>query len=484
MKRRTFIKKAILLGAGLALPKVLLNCTSDVVVDPEQLNAGKKILVIGAGIAGLSAAASLADSGFDVQVMEASGRYGGRIKSVDFEGFTADHGASWIHGINGNPLYSLANDNAIQTTPTYYDPSRIFDVDGTEITQAEWDSILPYLDDLADIAYSHPDASLEDILGIIAPQLPADDKLIRLFYGAVRSEIEIPYAVDAKDISAKALLIEDSFPGDDVVFPSGMQQLTDVLARGLNIIYNTFVTKIDYSGEKVRVFATETSNVPADRSCNACHNQTNAISLPHTKVYEAERVVVALPIEMIKRENVVFYPPLPQEKKNALQNLQMGTMNKVFLKFDNRFWDDTSYFFEPLKTDYSRIVEFFNAASVGNHNVLIAFLAGYHAKSIESMNDTEVTEMIMQDLRQMFGNSIPQPVAMQRTAWHTQSLSLGCYPHLVPGGNINACDVLFENIDQKIFFAGDYTSKKYMATTHGAFLSGKKAAYEISKTWV
>ena len=321
--------------------------------------------------------------------------------------------------------------------------------------------------------------SLEGILAIIAPQLNLNERLTRLFYGALRSEIEIPYAVDAKDISARALLTEDSFDGDDVIFPSGMHQLTDVLAKDADIIYNTFVFKIDFSGSKIRIFTKKYEEVPEDRSCNACHNATNAVNITHDNIFEADKIVIALPMEMLKNGIISFVPSLPEEKQNALNGLQMGTMNKIFLKFEECFWNEDGFFLELLKNDHSHIIEFFNPVAVGEENILVGVLAGYHAKSIEYMSDEEVTELAMAELKGMYGEDIPQPVAIQRTAWHTNPLSLGCYPHLKPGFAMDICDTIAQPINDKVFFAGDSTSKNYLATAHGAYISGQRAAKEI-----
>ncbi len=68
-----------------------------------------KILIIGAGIAGLAAAQDLIQSGFDVTILEARARSGGRICPDDSLGLTVGRGATWIHGMEGNPITNLAH---------------------------------------------------------------------------------------------------------------------------------------------------------------------------------------------------------------------------------------------------------------------------------------------------------------------------------------------------------------------------------------
>ncbi len=469
--RRLFISQAILASIGLA---ILPHCKRRPVT---PVPVKKNIIVIGAGIAGLAAAKTLIDGGFQVTVLEASDRYGGRINSIKMDGYTADFGASWIHGIEGNPLYHLANSNAIATKQTHYDPSYIFDMDGSEITAEEWQQTETLLNKLVDLAYDNMDISLQQLIDLMVEEInQLSDRMKRLFYGAVRSEIEIPYAVDTDDISARALTTNDSFPGEDVVFPNGMAQLTDVLAEGINIQYNTFVAKIAYGDEKVFVYTKSASGIDPKRSCKACHSGSDASLIETVDVLSADKVIVALPLGMLKNRNVVFEPELPDGKMDAINSLGIGTMNKVFLKFTDNFWNKDGYFFEYLKQDYSKITEFFSPTPTGTSNYIVAVFAGKQAKELEVMDDAAVTDLVMNDLKGMFGDAIPQPVEMQRTAWHTNRFSLGSYPHLKPGSTLDACSVIAQPLNNKVYFAGDAASKKYMATAHGAYISGITAA--------
>ena len=473
--RREFITGAALASLGIIL---LPGCNKT--GDESNPASKKEIIVIGAGISGLAAAKTLVSAGYKVTVLEASDRYGGRIKTVDVDGYKADFGASWIHGIIGNPLNLLANENGLVTKPTYYDPSYIFDIDGEEVTDDEWEIIEDLLNQLYNKAYENPGLSLKDLLVLIEPEVNnLSDKLKRTFYGAVRSEIEIPYAVDSADIAAKALTTNDSFPGKDVVFVNGMEELTDILAQGLNIQYNTFVTKISYSGDKVSVYTKNSNDIDPKRSCVACHSGTAASVLNHDNVFTADKVIVALPLGMLKNDNVVFDPVLPPEKIQAIESLGIGTMNKVFLKFTENFWYEDGYFFEYLKEDYSQIIEFFSPAPTGTTNVIVAVFAGEQARSIEKMEESELKELVMSDLRGMFGPNIPEPIAFAKTTWHTSPYSLGSYPHLKPGSDLSACDTIATPLLNKLFFAGDATSKDYMATAHGAYISGVDAANSI-----
>jgi len=480
LSRREFLTRATLASLGLL---VLPHCKKNTEGEEKPPADNKlNIIVIGAGISGLAAAKTLLNAGHNVNILEASMRFGGRIQTIDLDGYKADFGASWIHGIEGNPLYKLANNNNILTKATYYDPSYIFDLNGEEITDTDWAIIENLFVQLYDLASENLDASLQGLLDIMKPNLNLTDKLTRTWYGAVRSEYEIPYAVDAADISAKAIIGNDSFPGEDVIFPMGMQSLCNVLADGLKIEYNAFVSKITYNNNQVSIYVNKADDIDRLRACNACHSQGEASFLQSSDIRKADKVIIALPLGMLKNNIIAFEPSLPPNKKEAIKSLGIGTMNKVFLKFHESFWHHDAYFLEHLKEKSSQIIEFFSPLPTGTSNILIAVFSGQQARSIEHMDKNQLQELVMNELKAMYGQAIPEPISMEKTSWHTHPFALGSYPHLKPGSDITACDIIATPLENKVYFAGDATSKEYMATAHGAYLSGIHAASTLLKS--
>lgn len=96
-----------------------------------------RVIVIGAGFAGLSAARLLKTKGYDVTVLEASDRLGGRAKTKHELGTPIDLGASWLHGGSGNPLKPVAQDKQIQTQVTDYRNFVAFDVNQQKLVAIE-----------------------------------------------------------------------------------------------------------------------------------------------------------------------------------------------------------------------------------------------------------------------------------------------------------------------------------------------------------
>ena len=131
MQRRKFIKDSINgLPIILLAPTILASSCND----NESSDAkGKSVIIVGAGISGLSAAKKLKEKGFNVTVIEAQEKVGGRLRTNRNLGIAFDEGASWIHGINGNPVTTLAQQAGMNTYETIDDQADAsYDIGGVK----------------------------------------------------------------------------------------------------------------------------------------------------------------------------------------------------------------------------------------------------------------------------------------------------------------------------------------------------------------
>ena len=93
-------------------------------------NRGKKIIIIGAGISGLAAGKKLKEQGYDVTLLESQEKPGGRLRTNRSLGIAFDEGASWIHGINKNPITTLASQAGMETFETKDESRKSYDLGG------------------------------------------------------------------------------------------------------------------------------------------------------------------------------------------------------------------------------------------------------------------------------------------------------------------------------------------------------------------
>ncbi|MFN3491840.1 MAG: flavin monoamine oxidase family protein, partial [Anaerolineales bacterium] len=258
------------------------------------------------------------------------------------------------------------------------------------------------------------------------------------------------YAADPQDLSLWEWDSDEAFSGQEVIFPQGYHQITNGLAQGLDIRLNTEVKFIKYSQNGVEV---ETSS----------------------GTFTSEKAVVTIPLGVLKQAEVKFEPPLPETKQESINRVNMGVLNKVYLKFPKIFWDAE---LENISYAGERTGEWaywLNYAAYNGEPILLAFHGGDKGWALEEFSDDEIVNSAMQTLRLLYGDDIPEPESVLITRWGKDKFSYGSYSHIPPFASGADFDALFEPVDEVLFFAGEATSRKYFATVHGAYLSGIEA---------
>ncbi|MDX1911699.1 MAG: NAD(P)/FAD-dependent oxidoreductase [Saprospiraceae bacterium] len=446
MERRKFIKKT-LQGATLlvAAPGLLGNCKK------EKSGFGKSVIVVGAGISGLAAAKKLQDKSFSVTVLEAQDRVGGRLRSNREAGIAFDEGASWIHGINGNPITQLAQQAGMTTFHTNDDDILSYDLGGAlrsdPVYQDAEDAFYNLLETLMN--NGSPTQSFETVFNAHYPQYAAD-RLWKFFLSSYLT-------FDLGDLDQLSSLLYDAgeeFGGVEKIAVNGYDTIARHLAAGLTVQLNQRVERVDYSGEKLKV----------------THN--GAVS-------EADYVLVTVPLGVLKNNRIEFVPALPADKQTAIQKMGMNCVNKFLLIWDTAFWDDVQYIsYTPDTPD-----KFNYFLNVGKYHpgvhALMTFAYADYGRQTETMSDAEVTDAIMAHLKDIYGDSIPAPVRLLRTRWSTNENAFGAYSFPAVGTELRHYDDLAQSVADRLFFAGEHTEADYFSTVHGAYLSGLREAEKL-----
>lgn len=451
LNRRDFLKVASIgTASAFALSCGLIQDSQENFMPQSNDSRQAKVIVIGAGISGLAAARTLAEKNIDVIILEARNRIGGRMWTDSSLGVPLDLGASWIHGVNGNPITELAKRFNAKTIPTIDDNGIVFHADGREMTSAEflkierlYESIYEETSEIAEDL--DEDASLQEIFDQVIAKRNLSAEELRGLNLYIQYETSLDYAADPKNLSVWEWDSDETFSGQHVIFPQGYNQITNGLAQGLDIRLNTEVMKIKYSQNGVEV---ETRD----------------------GIFTSEKVVVTIPLGVLKQAQIKFEPPLPSSKQESINRLKMGLLNKVYLKFPKIFWDDVeniSYVGEWML--------WLNYAAYNGEPILLAFEGGEKARALEELSDDEMVASAMQTLRFLYGDEIPAPESFLITRWGKDKFSFGSYSFIPPFASGDDFDALFEPVDDVLFFAGEATSRKHFATVHGAYLSGVEA---------
>lgn len=419
-------------------------------------------IVLGAGMAGLAAADRLADQGERVTVLEARGRIGGRIHSVrTWDGATLDVGASWMRGEENNPLSRLVAEVGARTavfnrsTETAYDPKGrrlLFDRHRRNLEDV---SLLHEHMYWATVGAS-PEESMEEGINHALYDVNLVRSRARDATEIVHRLAEADHGADAEEVAFSAVAALHEFSGDDVVFPEGMGQVTDYLARGLDVRLEHVVLSVSHN----------------DRSASV------RVDTPEgEETLTADRVVVTLPVGVLKAGQVDFEPALPVDKQDALERLGNGRLEKLFLRFDEVFWGDAEVIVH-LGTEEGAWFHWYAGQNVFGQPILVSRNGGNAARFLARMDEAQVVEHAMASLRGMFKKA-PDPVDHYLTHWMDDPFARGGFSFTAVGSGDGDRTILGDPVGDRVFFAGEATETEHTATVHGALLSGRREAERI-----
>jgi monoamine oxidase len=442
MSRREFFAATTgVVGGGLTAA-----CASDPPRPPDT----NSVLIIGAGMAGLSAARSLSDAGWPVRVIEARDRIGGRVYTNRNWGVPLEMGASWIHGTTNNPLMDLARKAQVQLVPTDYYGWAKLAVDPRlqplDYHPKHWRKFVEQARDRVD------GGSLGAAVDAAATsaELSDSDHAQLAFY--IATEIENEYAASADQLSSTTFDNGDYTDGDQDVVTSGYDALPRLLADGLQIVLNAPITAIVRRDSSVMVRA-------KDRS------------------FEGPAAIVTVPLGVLKSGAITFDPPLPDGHTHAVNALGFGVLSKSYFRFNRRTWDVENAFYQFIGTVPGAWSQWFTLPSAAGP-IVLAFNAGDRGRSVEASSPKDLMAGALPVARQLFGNDI-SPVEVATSTWTIDPYARGAYSFHAPGSGLDDRRRLQEPIGDRLYLAGEAVGVNNPATVTGAVLSGRYAAGQL-----
>lgn len=258
---------------------------------------------------------------------------------------------------------------------------------------------------------------------------------------------------DISRVSALAAVEEmsDTDAGDgDWMLTDGYDRLIEHVAAGLDVRLNTVVTEIDWSGAGVIV-----------------HTADGA-------AFTADRVVITLPLGVLKAHRVRFTPDLPAGKRAAIDGLTMGAALKLVYRFSEPVFDPALLaYYSPLNPPMWWMPQ---SAFGASETVVIAFATG--AWATELLESGEPLARGLRALEAEVGRALT-PTHQLLVDWVHDEFALGGYSVAPPGASTLRA-VLAQPVVDRLFWAGEATaSNAWSSTVHGAYVSGRRAAAEI-----
>ncbi|XP_027975779.1 peroxisomal N(1)-acetyl-spermine/spermidine oxidase isoform X1 [Eumetopias jubatus] len=486
----------------------------------EGLGRGPRVLVVGSGIAGLGAAQRLCrHPAFpQLRVLEATARAGGRIRSERGFGGVVELGAHWIHGPSqGNPVFQLAakyqllgekdlsEENQLVETGGHVGlPSVSYASSGVSVSHelvVEMASLFYSLIDqtreflhMADAPVPSVGEYLKKEISQRAAGWTEDEETRKLKLAILNSFFNVECCVSgthSMDLVALAPFGEYTvLPGLDCTFPGGYQGLTNCIMASLPedvIVFNKPVKTIHWNGSFREALS------PGERFpvLVECEDGT---------CFPAHHVIITVPLGFLKEHlDTFFEPPLPPQKAEAIRKIGFGTSNKIFLEFEEPFWEPDCRHIQVVWEDtspleditsglqhvwFKKLIGFLVLPSFASVHVLCGFIAGLESEFMETLSDEEVLLSLTQVLRRVTGNArLPAPRSMLRSCWYSAPYTRGSYSYVAVGSTGDDIDLLAQPLPEEgakaqfqILFAGEATHRTFYSTTHGALLSGWREA--------
>uniref|UniRef100_A0A2K6BZ27 Lysine demethylase 1B n=1 Tax=Macaca nemestrina TaxID=9545 RepID=A0A2K6BZ27_MACNE len=278
--------------------------------------------------------------------------------------------------------------------------------------------------------------------------------------------INNPVALMCEQVSARSWDHNEffaQFAGDHTLLTPGYSVIIEKLAEGLDIRLKSPVQSVDYSGDEVQVTTTDGTG------------------------YSAQKVLVTVPLALLQKGAIQFNPPLSEKKMKAINSLGAGIIEKIALQFPYRFWDSKvqgADFFGHVPPSASKrglFAVFYDMDPQKKHSVLMSVIAGEAVASVRTLDDKQVLQQCMATLRELFKEQeVPDPTKYFVTRWSTDPWIQMAYSFVKTGGSGEAYDIIAEDIQGTIFFAGEATNRHFPQTVTGAYLSGVREASKIA----
>ena len=412
---------------------------SDAVADHD-------VAIIGAGAAGIGAARRLNEHGFDIVVIEARDRIGGRAFSAPTPlGHAVDLGCEWLHSADRNPWTAIARESGFAIDESLPDwGTRLRRAGASAADQADWSAARDAFHQRMEAAGdAEPDRAATAFL-------PPDGR-----WNALLNAI----STWANGVELERLSVRDharyADSGINWRVREGYGTLIAAHGASLPVRLRSRVRRIDHRGRTIRV---ETAR----------------------GMLRARAVVVTLPPTLLAADAVRFDPALPQAKQAAAHGLPLGLANKLFLALEGP---------PPDVPPDCHLVGALDRTATGSYQMMPhgrPMIAGYFggrlALELERAGAKAMADLAADELAGLLGGGIRRRLRpLASSAWAGDEFARGSYSYALPG---HAGDraVLATPIDDRLFFAGEACSPDNFSTAHGGFLSGRDAADRIAAT--
>jgi monoamine oxidase len=448
------------------------------------------VIVVGAGLAGLTAARQIARAGRSVTVLEARDRVGGRVLSHRIAGTYAEMGGMFT-GPTQDRIQALAAEVGVGTFPSYNTGNNVFYANGRRL---EYPSDTPFGTAPPDPVVAGDIALAVAQLDQMALEVPVDqpwtsasaeewdrqtlDTWLREhtsgsaeFMAVSSAATEAIFGGEPRDLSLLYTLFYIAASGNEQNagtfernfntaggaqerrFVDGAETivLRVAAALGASIRLSSPVDRIDQSGSRVMVYVGR-------------------------RRFFAQRVIVAVPPTLAGR--IVYDPLLPALRDQLVQRMPQGTLMKFEAIYDTPFWRARGLTGQAVSENGPIKVTFDASPQDGSRGILMGFIGGHEARVWGNRPASERRTAALQSLAAYFGNEALAPREVAEFDWSAEAWSRGCPVAVLGPGTLIDFGAALRTPVGRIHWAGTETSTYWNGYMDGAVRSGERAAEE------
>ncbi|BFZ00964.1 hypothetical protein BsWGS_04003 [Bradybaena similaris] len=448
---------------------------------------GADVVIIGAGLSGLTAARSLQKSNIDVLVLESRDRVGGRMHTVQNKmARYVDLGAAYV-GPDQKRVLKLIDEFGLKTFRTnekedllYYEKGKatrfksVFPPIGSLLSWLDMNNMLRLFDKMSkEIPQKAPwtAARAKEWDQMTVQQFINQHAWTSAGKYIISDSVRLNNTIEPHEVSLLYILWHYKTVGGVHVINAteggaqeqkvigGTQQICNRLAETVgpdNILLDQVVYRIDQSGSDVIVSTLEGSQ------------------------FKCKQVIVTIPLTI--QAQVTFHPALPLARSQLIQRVPMGCVMKAFLYYKTPFWKEKGLCGSCNINDDDSLVSYTmdNSAPDGSNPALVAFIVASNARRAAEMTLSERKSNITRVLAKVFQSDVAlNPIFYDEKNWTGEPYSGGCYFLSMPPGVLTTYGRILREPAGNIFFAGTELATDWVGYMEGAIQSGTFAANQV-----